>query len=100
MNHINHRHSWQNKKPGTSAFYDWVDVPELIDLAVASPTYRKAHDTKPGRMWYIKYVGPTSIGVRGTDGAECRWIAVLKAGPHTVTAYPIPHAHTLYFMRR
>ena len=35
------------------------------------------------------------IGYRGTDQAECRWLAVLVDAHHLNTAYPIPHPKTL-----
>ena len=39
------------------------------------------------------------LGYRGTDGAECRWLAVLVDAYCLITAYPIPHPKTLKFMR-
>ena len=96
MEHISQFHIHQvNRK---STFVLGLDVGLLIKRTVKHPLIIRPHDSKPNRHWYF---GKSSkiIGFRGTDGAKCRWIAVLMDDEDLITAYPIPHPKTLSCMR-
>ena len=96
MEHITKYHIGQlNKK---STFINGLYVDELIHDVLAHPLAKRQHVTKPNRWWYMSKFSKV-IGHRGTDGAECQWLAVLIDPYHLITAYPIPHPKTLKFMR-
>ena len=96
MEHITKYHIGQlNKK---STFINGLDVDELIHDVLAHPLVKRQHVTKPNRWWYMSKFSKV-IGHRGTDGAECQWLAVLVDPYCLITAYPIPHPKTLKFMR-
>ena len=96
MEHITKYHTAKPNKKST--FKKDLDVNQLIQDVLAHPLVKKQHVTKPNRWWYMSKFSEV-IGHRGTDGAECRWLAVLVDPYHLITAYPIPHPKTLNFMR-
>ena len=95
MEHINKYHTEKLNKKYT--FIKGLNVDQLIKDVLAHPLVKKQHVTKPNRWWYMSKFSKV-IGHRGTDGAECRWLAVLVDAHCLITAYPIPHPKTLKFM--
>ena len=96
MEHVTKYHV--AKLNNKSTFKKGIDVNQLIQYVLAHPLVKKQHETKPNRCWYMSKFSQV-IGHRGTDGAECQWLAVLVDAYHLITAYPIPHPKTLKFMR-
>ena len=96
MEHVAKYHT--QKRNNKSTFVEGLDVNQLIEEVLAHPLVKKQHVTKPKRWWYVGKFSKV-IGHRGTDGAECRWLAVLVDTYHLITAYPIPHPKTLKFLR-
>ena len=96
MEHVTKYHIEKLSKKST--FMRGLDVNHLIEEVLAHPLVKKQHVTKPNRWWFLGKFSKV-IGHRGTDGAECRWLAVLVDAYRLITAYPIPHPKTLKFMR-
>ena len=97
MEHITKYHIGQlNKK---STFINGLDVDELIHDVLAHPLVKRQHVTKPNRWWYMSKFSKV-IGHRGTDGAECRWLAVL-VDPYYCLSYSSlqdPQIYALVFI--
>jgi hypothetical protein len=95
MEHIRNYHIHKvNKK---STFVENIDVQQLIKDILAHPIMVRQHEKKPNRLWYMGNFS-TVIGHRGTDQAECHWVAVLVDQHHLITAYPIVHPKSIKFM--
>lgn len=96
MDHVIARHV--EKCPNKSLFVKGVNVKKLIREALAHPQMVKQHQSKARRKWYFGECHKV-IGYRGTDGAKCKWIAVLMDCQRLITAYPIIHPTALRFMQ-
>ena len=97
MDHVKTNHLAQ-RCPAKSYFVDGIDVHALIEETMHHPVKVADHKTKPMRKWLLGKCSQV-IGRRGTDGAKCHWIVVLVEDRRLITAYPVPHPKTLYFMR-
>ena len=97
MEHVKKYHT--QKRNNKSTFVEGLDVNQLIQDVIAHPLVKRQHQTKSNRWWYMGKFSKV-IGYRGTDQAECRWLAVLVDAHHLITAYPIPHPKTLKCIRQ
>ena len=97
MEHVTKYHT--QKQNNKSTFVEGLDVDQLIQDVMAHPLVKRQHPAKQNRWWYIGKFSKV-IGYRGTDQAECKWLAVLVDAHRLITAYPIPHTKTLKCIRQ